>query len=351
MPNVGCEQIGGWTQLSRRTGSPFHSAEFCATIQQCWPGDHVPRHVTVFDRTECRAIIPAYLYGSCPRLDYYRSNVSPVLKDRVVGAHALVAWYGYPIGQDDRAISDAIERHLETCRRDRAMSFFFGVDGRDTRTLDLVRAAGYQVARFHTNMVLSVSPEYALDPLQIPKKQRDERRRIMRRAEEAGVWLKVVQPSEALPLVELVRSAIHRAGLSDDILPAAFVRAVLRANLPGLEALLAMTPDGRPAALSLNFVWGTAYYLWLGGNDRLLAKPYYPSDFLYQHAIRRASSLGLSEIQAGRSPYAIKQAYGFRPVPIMAAVHPAGANDPATVSAWLTAQEARHLVVYPEVSR
>lgn len=345
MSDCATAEATDWTELSRETGSPFHSRAFCAVFERYWPGDHRPRHVAIDDR----ACAPAYLYGPCPRLDYYRNNVSPALAGPVVGAHALVGWYGGPIGRDARAVDAALREHLESCRRDGAVSLLFGIDGRDGATLACVRAAGYRVARFHTNMILGVTPAHAHDPLQIPKKQREERRRVFRRAEDAGLRLEIVKPSDAVAHAELVRSAV--AELSDDVLPAWFVRAVLESDLPGLEVLLAVTPEGRPAAISLNFVWRSCYYLWLGGNDRALAKPFYPSDFLYQHAIRRASALGLSEIQAGRSPYAIKKAYGFRPVPIMAAIHADAARDPAAARAWLAAQEARHLALYPEVSR
>jgi hypothetical protein len=341
----------GWTSLSRRAGSPFHSAEFCDVVQRFWPGADPARHVVLADGGHCRGILPGYLYGACPRLNYYRGNVSPALTEPIIGAHALVAWYGGPVAEHDRAMAEAIEVHLELCRRDAALSFLFGIDGRDRATREILLRLGYRVSRYHTNAVLTLSPDHARDPLAaLPKKERDERRRVMRRAEEAGLELIIVPPAQALPYVELVRSAVVRQGIDDEVFPSAFVRGVLQAGLPGLEVMLAQTPRGQVAAIGLNFVWRDAYYLWLAGNDRQLAKPYFPSDFLYQHAIRRAASLGLAEVQGGRSPYDIKLAYGFRCIPLLAAVHPASVGDPRLIDAWLAAQLARHLATYPEVA-
>ncbi len=210
-------------------GSPFHSAEFCSLIQHYWPGASQPRHVARYDRGRCQSLIPGYLYGHCPRLDYYRGNVVPRLQDRMIGAHALVGWYGGPVAQDDASMKQAVADHLELCRRDQCVSLLFGIDGRDRNTLQQLEAAGYYVGRLQSNAVLQISPAHAADPLAGIKKktERSERRRVMRRAEESGLELRIIRPADAVSHVELIRSAVNRLALDEDILPASFVHAAL----------------------------------------------------------------------------------------------------------------------------
>ncbi|THK34292.1 GNAT family N-acetyltransferase [Ensifer sp. MPMI2T] len=327
---------------------PFHSMEFCMLLQQAWVGCERPSHVEV-NVGDRHAVIPSFRYGACPRLSYYRRNVTPTLDCDIVGGHALVGWYGGPIGNDKGLIREAISSHLEFCKATGAASLFFGIDERDRATIQSLGDLGYLIGRFHTNTVLFLNARHVEDPLQLPKKQREERRRIRRRAEEAGLQVKVLRASDAVKDTELVRSFLRRDGVDDAVLPPRFIEAALTANLPGLEVLLAVTPRNESAAIALNFAWGTRYFMWLGGNDRQFAKPYYPSDILYQHAISRAASLGMKEIQAGRSPYRIKFAYGFRPIGIMAALHPCHAIERERAAAWLAAQEHRHAMLYPEV--
>ncbi|MEZ0085248.1 hypothetical protein ABIF72_007746 [Bradyrhizobium japonicum] len=246
---------------------------------------------------------------------------------------------------------EALEAHLGLCRDSGAMSFLFGIDGRDRLLLGDLAGAGYRLGRLQTNMVLRLAPHHAVDPTaSLKRKERAERRRTMRRASETGLTLQIIKPSQALPLAELVRSGVPRLDGQNDILPLAFLRGLLKADLPGMEVMLAVTPNDTVAAIALNFTWRDTYYLWLGGNRKDLAKPFYPSDFLYQHAIMRAANLGLQEVQAGRSPYAIKLAYGFGAIPIICAIHPLTATNPTTVDAWLVSQTARHLATYPEIS-
>ncbi len=344
------DALEGWEALCREVGSPFHTAAFCSVIQRHWPGADQARHVVVNNGGICQAVVPGFLYGACPRLDYYRANVVPALAGEIIGSHALVGWLGGPIARHGAALIEALEIHLDLCRDNNAMSFLFGIDGRAHHLLQELAGIGYRLGRLQTNMVLDIHPDHAIDPVtRLKRKERAERRRVMRRADEAGLRLRIVTPSQAVPLAELIRSGVSPSNDQRDILPATFLRGVLQADLPGMEVLLAVTPNDEVAAIALNFRWRETYYLWLSGNRKDLAKPFYPSDFLYQHAIRRAANLGITEIQGGRSPYPIKLAYGFRGVPIMCAIHPLAAISQTAVDGWIAAQTARHLATYPEI--
>src|SRR4051794_39010585 len=100
--NWPAEWITEWDILVGAHGCEFQSSTILRVLESQWQGRQNPMHVTIRNGdNQLTGLVPAYLVESCPRLDYYRRVLSNGQQaEPVLLSHALLGWYGFPIGGD-----------------------------------------------------------------------------------------------------------------------------------------------------------------------------------------------------------------------------------------------------------
>ncbi|MGH7446740.1 MAG: hypothetical protein ACRELT_04225, partial [Longimicrobiales bacterium] len=142
-----------WRAAAHSARSPFHTQQLCEVLDRSWPGEHAACHVEL-DTGGASSIVPAFVYRSCPRLEYYRHAVGTHLAPEwpMMLSHSLAGWYGCPAGTNADCRRAAV---AEFTRRAESLSLpaiFAGIDERDEGTIADLGRAGYHLEHFHTLM-------------------------------------------------------------------------------------------------------------------------------------------------------------------------------------------------------
>lgn len=338
-----------WNRLVRQFGSGFQTVGFCRAFELHWSGRSWPRHVTVREGDELTAVIPAYLYGSCNRVDFYRRCCPGYeIHDPILMSHAMVAWYGYPVAANRGARELVVRAFARAAAQDGAIAMFAGIDGRDEDTLRVLREQGFAIGRIQTLMRRDVRSTDAEDPtVVLPGKSRSRIRNQLSLARRSGVTVRLATSRDYPIAADMVTSILRQLGTPVEALPTAFVRAVIEGQVPGVETLAAVDPQDRLVGVQIGVHFGSTYLIWLAGHDRATLQQYHQSHLLYNSSIQRASILGCTEVQAGRNTFDIKRQHGFTPVPLYCAVHSADAAQQQRAAAWVSALEERHYTIFP----
>jgi hypothetical protein len=334
-------QAGEWDELALRHGSPFHASWFLRAIARAWPGTREARHVLVRG-ADGAALAPAYLYRSCPRLDYYRPATSPPLAAPILMSHALVGWYGGVAGTGESARAAVVEELLVEAGRSRAIALVAGVDARDDAQVALLHRFGFSVERWHTLMVRGLAGLPADPTDALTQRQRSRVRNTLSQARRAGTGVRTSRLDDVETIVELVTGRSRHQPFDDDLLPAELLRTVLTGGGPAVDAMLAVDSAGRPIGVHVSLCWGRRYVMWVGGHDAGTLDRNRQSHVLYEACVVRARSLGFDEVQAGRAMYPVKRQHGFGPVALLAAVRGSTEDQHREAVAWLEALGARH---------
>ncbi len=340
-----------WKDLIQEHGTAFQTLELCRIFERTWPGRYQAQHIVLAREHTPRAVIPAYLYETCPRVDYYkRACPEQLIDDPLLLSHALVGWYGFPVATDRESKRLALREFVRAAQNAHAIAMFAGIDARDVSSIQALRDERFVLQRFHTLMVRDIAFAPPDDPTAAhPPRRRSHLRKMIYRAERAGCRVRLAQAGDRDSIVSLIASMMQEKGLHADVLPADFLAALLEEQPPGLDVLVAVNPEDRPIGVHINLRWRFTYAMWLGGNDRASLDRYYQSHLLYEYNARRARQLGYTELQAGRSPYQIKFQHGFTPVPLLCAVRGTTPAQHQRAARWVKALARRHRAMYPSV--
>jgi Acetyltransferase (GNAT) domain len=338
------ETVDAWNALAVSAGSPFHTVEFVSLVTRFWPGDQESRHVVLGEAGAVDAIVPAFLVGSCPRLDYYRAKVTPSFSGTVLLSHALVGWYGFPLVRTPDLLPAAIEAFAERAADERAAAALFGgIDGRDATLLAGLADEGFVVGRATTLMTRALEPEDAEDPTRrLKRSHRHVARNQLAQARRAGVRIRSGTSDDAEGVPELVGALLDSSDVPRAAMPNALLASAVADPPQGMDMLVAEV-EGRVVAALLAFRCGSRYLNWVAGFEPEAATAQRAWHALVDAAIRTAAATGCTEIQAGRGVTEFKLRHGFRPVPLLFAGVGRNRGDQTRVDRWLSALDRRWL--------
>jgi Acetyltransferase (GNAT) domain len=348
------ETVEAWNALAVSAGSPFHTVEFVALVTRFWPGEQESRHVVLGESGAVEAIVPAFLVGSCPRLDYYRAKATPPFSGTLLLSHALVGWYGFPLVRTPERLPAAIRAFAERAADEGAAAALFGgIDSRDARLVTSLAEQGFVTGRATTLMIRGLEPEDAEDPTRrLKRSHRHVARNQLAQARRAGVRIRSGTPADAERVLQLVDALLDASGVPRAAMPNALVAGAVADPPQGMDLLVAEV-EGRVVAALLAFRCGSRYLNWVAGFEREAATSQRAWHVLLDASIRRAAAAGCTEIQAGRGVTEFKLRHGFRPVPLLFAGVGRNRGDQARVDGWLSALDRRwllrhHAVASPE---
>src|SRR5262245_32373552 len=310
-----------WQSAAVAAQSPFHTRELCAVVERAWPGEHTAYHVEQ-STASGYAVIPAFLYKSCPRIDYYRNVIGADFAPDwpILVSHCLVGWYGFPLAFDMQSALGAFKEFSRRAMYFNATAMFAGVDERQTLTLKDLAEEGYHIGHFHTLMVRALSHADEDPVAALPPRYRRSRGQKLRQAASRGVSTRFATTSDSEAIIGLLTRGLQTKGMPANWLPENFLSELLLRRPPGLEILLALDERNIPIGVNVNFNWAGRYFVWLGSYDKETLPYCHQSDVLYAASISRAACLDCQEIQSGRTSYKTKLEFGYRPVRLMMAV-------------------------------
>lgn len=338
-----------WDELMvQASASPFQSSGFCNLLDDAWPGSRDSRHIVIRSEDKLIAAVPAYLYGTCARLDYYRKSLGPdPFADPILLSHSLVGWHGYPVASRCRDRDLAIERFVAEAGREDAVAMFAGIPAHHQDLVDSLGRFGFELAVFHTAMVRDLTSFCGEDSTKgLPRKKRARVRNDLARARRAGTRIRPATVADRPAIVQLLACVLERKNTPQEVMPDRFVTRCLESPPPGLEVFVAVDAEERPIGTHLNFKWGRVYCIWLAGHAYDSLNRFRPSHALYVHSINRAKSLGCTMIEAGRDPYPIKRQHGFEPVSLLSAVRGSSPSSHRRAGAWVRFLQERHFKKY-----
>ncbi|MDR6224745.1 GNAT family N-acetyltransferase [Desmospora profundinema] len=335
-----------WNGFVQKVGTPFHSKNFMEALDIGWEGTRYNRHV-ILGENGISAVIPAYLYETCPRLDYYRHAVSPPLKDPVILSHNFVSYYGYPLAISDMSRKKVIRQFIHNAKMESAIAMMGGIDSRDEKLTADLKSNGFHLGWFHTLMIRDLTGVNKEDPTTaLPHKNRHRVRNSLSLARRAGLKVRLADQEEYRQAADLIMDTVIRLGMDPEVLPRKFVHHFIHSKIPGLEVFLTLTPMEEIIGVQVGVHWRTTYYIMFAGHKHPYLNRYKQSHVLYEQLIRRAAFLGCNEIQSGRDPYPIKKQHGFTPVPLFCAVRGENPKQHERALQWLKSIEKRHIEKY-----
>ncbi len=342
-------QMEAWDELVTHHGSAFQYASVLQALESSTKGRFAPRHFMLSADGQLMAGIPAYLYDSCPRLDYYkRANMGAHIQDRILLSHHLIGWYGEPIARDESSMRQVVRAFSEEAEKEEAIAFFAGIDQRNEQTIRVLREEGYEIQRFQTIVVRSLEGIERDPTAALSHKRRGRVRNHLKHAYKNGARVRDAFVEDYDLIVKMIMGILEEDGVAPDVLPREFVYSLLNSPIPGLKVYIAVAPDDQVIGAKLYIRCGSIVYGMLSGHDRSLLKQYRQSHLLYDYGIRAAKDQGCVEIQAGRSPYEVKMTHGYRPVAILSAAKGATPEQHARTVEWVSYLAQRHRKQYGE---
>lgn len=341
-----------WTYVAQQYGTAFQNFELCRIFEETWPGRYYPHHILLYKEDKPVALAPAYLYESCPRVDYYkRSCQEHPISDPIFLSHALIGWYGFPCAANYADKRLVAQRFFTVARQFNAIAMFAGIDARDAASIQALQDEGFVLKHFHTLMIRDLTHAPVDDPTATqPARRRHRLRNLIARAERAGCTIRHATRADHDAIIHLLTGMMEQKRKNADALPSVFLAKLLESAPPGLEVLVAVDPQDTPIGVHLNLHWGSTYAMWLGANERSLLNQFYQSHLLYEYSVKRAKALGCNEVQAGRSPYQMKFHHGFEPTPLLCAVRGTSSTQHQRAADWAEALALRHHAIYPSVA-
>jgi Acetyltransferase (GNAT) domain len=333
--------LEGWDSLVDKFGSGFQKSSLINVFQENWKGVFEPMHISLRQDNKIIAAIPAYLYDSCPRLDYYRSKVSPVFEERILLSQDLLGWYGYPVAENETVSKIAMKEFCKVAEDHNAVAMLSGIDGRDKSLIKSLKDMGFYISLFHTLMVRGVNGN-VIDPTSdLPKRKRNRVRNHINNSLKAGISYSEMKREELSIVSELIVRIIREDRVSEEVLPKGVVEGILTDE--NCKVLVSRNEKNEPIGVKVFLMNGDKAYGWLSGHYRESLKKYRQSHYLYEQGIKMAINEGMSEIQAGRSPYEVKLTHGYKPTPLFCAIKgPQSLEQHEKCIGWVDSLAERH---------
>ncbi|MFJ9553929.1 GNAT family N-acetyltransferase [Nocardiopsis sp. NPDC101807] len=311
---------GAWERLARATRAPvFYSPEFLRAFD-AFPLHPVERsaHILVHDGAgEAHAVLPVYLQRGVDPMGALAANRPEVLDRPLLLTHV---WHCYETVVPARS-ADAALLALGAMR-DLAQEWgaaLHGVAnvGAGSAEEHLLGSAGLSGTHLDQRWSMDISGLAGFDPylMTLESKPRRELRRHLRRAEEAGVKIRVLGVDEA-DLDGFVALARGTAGSKHDnadyYLPGVFQGFL--GSLGSCARVTELRMDGNLVGALVSLVDDTRYHLWTLGVDYGACEGFSPSYVLFGQAVRTAFDEGRPTVTAGRRNSWFKTRYGLQPV-------------------------------------
>jgi hypothetical protein len=339
--------IEEWDSLIENFGNGFQKSSLIKVFQEHWMGVFEPKHISISHDNKLVAAVPAYLYESCPRLDYYKSQVSDKFRERILLSQDLLGWYGQPAAENQTLSKLAVEQFCKVAAVNQAVAMFSGIDGREKSLLKTLKDLGFHLSLFHTLMVRDVGTNISDPTCDLPKRKRNRVRNHINNALKAGVTYREMKKEELNSISEMIVRIIREDKVSEDVLPEVVVKEILMDE--NSRVLVALNENKIPIGVKVFLINGRKIFGWLSGHYRESLKKYRQSHFLYEEGIKLAAEEGLTEIQAGRSPYEVKLTHGYQPTPIFCAIKGTqGVNQHNKCISWVDSLAERHKSMFEE---
>lgn len=346
--SLSATDTNAWDTFISKYGSVFQCSAFCQVVENAQLGVYFPRHLVLRRNGAIIAIVPAYLYTSCPRLDYYRvKGLQNLLHVPILLSHSLIGWRGYPVAANQEDKELAIQHFYEMATEESALAMFIGIDERDTSSIHALQKQQFALATFHTSMVRDLSIISGEDPTAyLPYKYKHQVRNLLNRAQKAGTGTRLAGPEDTKAVVQLIMNTWLEKGISPDVLPAHFVEMLLTKIASSSDILLACDPKDNPVGVVVNLKDASRYTTFLAGQDKSLLNIYFQAHLLYEESIRKALRAGYSEIDIGRSPNHSSRLHGYKAVSLLCAIRASNSEHHQQAVNWIKMLEARHLEIY-----
>ena len=310
---------GAWQQLVRATGAPvFYSPVFLRAFD-AFPLHSVERsaHILVRDGTgAAHAVLPVYLQQGVDPMGALAANRPEVLDRPILLSHV---WHCYETVVPALSADAA---HLALgAMRDLAEEWgaaLHGVAnvGADSDEAELLGSTGLTGTYLDQSWSMDISGLDGFESylMALEGKPRRELRRAVRRAEEAGVEIRVlaVEDADLDGFVSLARgTAGSKHDNADYYLPGVFQGFL--ASLGSCARVTELRIDGRLVGALVSLVDGTRYHLWTIGADYGACEGFSPTYILFGQALKEAFDEGKPTVTAGRRNGWFKTRYGLRP--------------------------------------
>lgn len=320
-----------WDDLARDAGGDvFSSHAWHSAVEEAPPGRMEPAHLLAYRGSELVGLCPAYLVHRCPRLEYAFSD----LEGPVLLCHGLAALTGGSLVRvGHEGVRSLLDRGLERAARElRAWAYGYAnlTPGRFTGEL---LGRGYALADLATSYrLLGDWKDAAGYWSSLSRRHRQNLRRERVRCLDAGFTVREEPaPSQA---VRLVHGLLADRGTPAEVLPEAFLRAVVRHLTPHDRTVVARDPGGEPCAVFLSWRFGRWKSLWVAGLDTARLRVFRPYHAMLATAIETTIAEGVGAVDLGRANGSVKRRYGARPVPLALALRSGRRDRDALLHLW-----------------
>ncbi|HET7013901.1 MAG TPA: GNAT family N-acetyltransferase [Streptosporangiaceae bacterium] len=330
-------------------GSIFHSHAWHSCFDEAAPGLMTPAHLLAYRDGKLAGICPAYLIDDCPRLRYAFSLDRPAalaVDGPVLLAHSLAALKGGPLASPGHpGALRALDAGLRRAARELGAWCHGYANLSPGPFSGWLLGQGYATAEVAISYEVSVRWDSADEYWAAMRSRRRQSLRNARSRTLGAGWQISGGPPEQDEAIGLIHKLLVGYGTPTDLLPRAFLVAVLR-NLAGRErSVTARDPAGRARAVFTGWRFGDHQAMWLAGLDSEELDAFEPYHAMLAEVIETAIAEHVQTIDLGRANPDIKRRYGARPVPLLLSLRSGRPDRDALLHLWCKDLQRRNRAV------